>query len=160
MWIIPFLFPRQIRRKNFHLWSAAIVKNETNECRYLLLNRSLLMAKKKKRNDFDTNEFQAFEFDVGERNRSSELYNELHRPIRKGKIRGAISWKVKRGWKKGCGNYAYDLRNDSCVQRIQPSPLLPFFPTLLPLPLFFTAHVLIISSRSKPSLSRPKIHVS
>lgn len=93
-------------------------------------------------------------------NRSSELYNELHRPIRKGKIRGAISWKVKRGWKKGCGNYAYDLRNDSCVQRIQPSPLLPFFPTLLPLPLFFTAHVLIISSRSKPSLSRPKIHVS
>lgn len=107
-----------------------------------------------------SNEFQAFEFDVGERNRSSELYNELHRPIRKGKIRGAISWKVKRGWKKGCGNYAYDLRNDSCVQRIQPSPLLPFFPTLLPLPLFFTAHVLIISSRSKPSLSRPKIHVS
>lgn len=41
-------------------------ENETNECRYLLLNRSLLMAKKKKRNDFDTNEFQAFEFDVGE----------------------------------------------------------------------------------------------
>lgn len=160
MWIILFLSPRQMRRKNFHLWSAAVVKTKQTSVVIYYWNRSLLgwlwsnFRKRKNGMILTRTNFKLLN-SILEKGiaRSNCTTNYIDRPEegKDSRIRGAISWNE-------------DGRRDAAIMHTifetihaDPAIFFLFFSSSLFFPyrpLFFTAHVLIISSRSRPSLSR------